>query len=450
MFLLNLFLINLWTQWSMYCRAEQLSLNPNHPRHSLYSSSILPRDFHTELKVSSVVRHLSPDNFVHKESFKLSHRDDIQQLHRSNKDQLHTVVIACKQRNLDVLKQILFDVSTPSSPQYGQHLTYEQVTKLTANEESANHILKYLQLHELAVISHTLNYEFITVEASIGKLERLLKAQFYEFSHVSNPTVRFNRCLDYSLPDVLHNHVSHVFNTVQFPAPLTLTLRGKKDDRLRSDGAVVEPLVDEVPGKVTPALLKRVYNIDSNDGSHIGSQAIFAAIEQTFSPSDLTYFQNYFHLPLEPVAVDIGGHMADNACQQKHGQNCGEANLDVQYMMATAQHVPTTFYYFDDENNDFLLSWIIEVSNMSQPPLVFSISYGIDESFLPPSYTDAFDIAAIKLGVQGVTIVASSGDDGAVSPQARQNPLSCGYNPSFPASSPYVTAVGGTMVSRRG
>jgi subtilase family serine protease len=45
-----------------------------------------------------------------------------------------------------------------------------------------------------------------------------------------------------------------------------------------------------------------------------------------------------------------------------------------------------------------------------------------------------------------VTILASSGDDGAVSTSAAGNPLACGYNPSFPATSPYVTAVGGTMV----
>jgi subtilase family serine protease len=48
--------------------------------------------------------------------------------------------------------------------------------------------------------------------------------------------------------------------------------------------------------------------------------------------------------------------------------------------------------------------------------------------------------------VRGVTILASSGDDGAVSTSAAGNPLACGYNPSFPATSPYVTAVGGTMV----
>ena len=48
--------------------------------------------------------------------------------------------------------------------------------------------------------------------------------------------------------------------------------------------------------------------------------------------------------------------------------------------------------------------------------------------------------------VRGVTILASSGDDGAVSPSAASNSMYCGYNPSFPATSPYVTAVGGTMV----
>ena len=47
----------------------------------------------------------------------------------------------------------------------------------------------------------------------------------------------------------------------------------------------------------------------------------------------------------------------------------------------------------------------------------------------------------------GVTILASSGDDGAVSPTASSDSMRCGYNPSFPATSPYVTAVGGTMVS---
>ena len=43
-----------------------------------------------------------------------------------------------------------------------------------------------------------------------------------------------------------------------------------------------------------------------------------------------------------------------------------------------------------------------------------------------------------------MTIVVSSGDDGAVSYMVRDSTAYCGYSPSFPATSPYVTAVGAT------
>eukprot|EP01042_Synura_sphagnicola_P004374 gene4374-biopygen4711 len=53
---------------------------------------------------------------------------------------------------------------------------------------------------------------------------------------------------------------------------------------------------------------------------------------------------------------------------------------------------------------------------------------------------NAFNTEAIKLGVMGATIVVATGDDGANGAGS-----SCGYSTSFPATSPYVTAVGGTM-----
>ena len=51
----------------------------------------------------------------------------------------------------------------------------------------------------------------------------------------------------------------------------------------------------------------------------------------------------------------------------------------------------------------------------------------------------SFNIEALKLSVRGVTIVASSGDYGV------NYKDQCGYFPLFPASSPYVVAVGATM-----
>jgi subtilase family serine protease len=116
-------------------------------------------------------------------------------------------------------------------------------------------------------------------------------------------------------------------------------------------------------------------------------------------------------------------------------------------MMSTSKVSPTTHWYTDK----FFDRWLIDVANSENPPLVFSISYGAEEQLIADfnaDTLDAFDIQAAKLGVMGVTIVASSGDDGANTRDYRvgMNPRgSCGYVMSFPASSPYVTAIGATQ-----
>ena len=77
---------------------------------------------------------------------------------------------------------------------------------------------------------------------------------------------------------------------------------------------------------------------------------------------------------------------------------------------------------------------------------------------------DSFSTEALKLSARGVTIMASSGDNGAAGSSTRCNSNSgsiisdwtgaswtgTGYFPSFPASSPYVTAVGATMGGESG
>ena len=82
---------------------------------------------------------------------------------------------------------------------------------------------------------------------------------------------------------------------------------------------------------------------------------------------------------------------------------------------------------------------------------VISISYTSYESSYYPddeSYLSSFDATAMQLGLMGVTLLSASGDDGVAGGNARDDPIYCGYYPQFPASSPYVTAVGGTQVGK--
>jgi tripeptidyl-peptidase-1 len=95
-----------------------------------------------------------------------------------------------------------------------------------------------------------------------------------------------------------------------------------------------------------------------------------------------------------------------------------------------------------DGASDAFLTWITSTASMASPPLVQSISYSVQESDLTSSYMQVFNVQAMKLGAMGVTIVVSSRDDGAPGFFARGAPSRCSYDPQFPASSPYVVAVG--------
>jgi tripeptidyl-peptidase I len=123
---------------------------------------------------------------------------------------------------------------------------------------------------------------------------------------------------------------------------------------------------------------------------------------------------------------------------------CGEGNLDLQYLMAVSQTSPTVYWFVPPTSNSYV-SWLRSFTDKPNPPVVISISWSQDEYYLSSSYANQFNIEAMKLGLQGITLIASSGDDGVAGNVARADPMLCRYNPQFPASSPYVTAVGGTM-----
>jgi tripeptidyl-peptidase-1 len=386
------------------------------------------------LLVISLVANGNSDNGKHmvKETLKWKSRKDIVKGPRADPDKNHTVVFARAQGGINELTTLLLDVSEPSSGSYGFHLTRKEVVAFTAQAEATAAIINYLSEYGLAHIETSKYGDFVKAEAPVSTWEKLFAAEFYEFSHAIDPlSKKFVRCLRYSLPSDLHRHVHAVFNTAQLPAFVP------------SEPAAITAAVPHV-GFTTPSVLRDVYNIDSNKGNNLTSQAIYGNLYQSLSPSDLSRFQAAFALPQQPIAAAPGGHVSDTACNDNIN-DCIEANLDAQYMISTAQDVPTTYYYWSGD--DVWLDWIMTVADMDDPPDVYSISYGSYEFFMSLAYLDAFNVEAIKLGVMGTTILASSGDDGVAGFLARNfGPSFCDYYPMFPASSPFVTAVGGTMV----
>jgi subtilase family serine protease len=163
-----------------------------------------------------------------------------------------------------------------------------------------------------------------------------------------------------------------------------------------------------------------------------------ADVDDRISPTRLLpsaeLFDSAFNIPFRQPHTVIGGHISDTCLSPS---SCGEANLDTQYIMGMAQNVPTTFWYTRDTSSASFTNWIVDVCDKPDPPMVMSISYFISEHFLSKYEVLIFDIEAKKLGLQGVTLLAASGDAG-VSGDGADSSF-CGYNPLFPASSPYVT-----------
>eukprot|EP01035_Chromulina_nebulosa_P017782 gene17782-23388_t len=222
------------------------------------------------------------------------------------------------------------------------------------------------------------------------------------------------------------------------------------NEKLKSTIEVVSnyPLVNVVPEVassqiVTPSNLRSVYGI-SGYGNTLASQLIYGTSSQTYLPSDITYFENKYSLPLVPVTNTISA--PNNSVCKKTAtiSNCAEASVDLQYILAIANNVTTTYWY----TTKTYVSWLITIGNQSNPQQVISISYGSYETKVSKSQLLSFNIEAMKLGLRGVTIIAASGDDGVTGfsyESTSYNMTKCGYYAMWPASSPYVTAVGGTM-----
>jgi tripeptidyl-peptidase-1 len=134
----------------------------------------------------------------------------------------HEVIFVMKQRNMEELKRILYDVSDPYSINYGKHKTRQQVANLTANPISHDYLVSFLTSIGATVVSETLSGEYIKANAPIRLWEEMFQTEFFTFHRTQDADHidAFVRAEYYYLPASLDSHVQCVFNTVQMPLQL--------------------------------------------------------------------------------------------------------------------------------------------------------------------------------------------------------------------------------------
>ncbi|NXT54871.1 TPP1 peptidase, partial [Pluvianellus socialis] len=361
--------------------------------------------------------------------------------HAGRLDPGHDVQLtfALRQRGTERLARLVDAVSDPHSPQSGEYLSLEQVRDLVQpSPATLMAVLKWLQGHGVEDCRSVTTLDFLECHMPASTAERLLPgAEFHRYVKGQRSVVRSP--LPYTVPEELAEHIDFVGGLHRFPAERKVVSRAwaRKDTESRQHygGRAAFHL------GVTPSIIRKRYNMTGGDIGLVpnNSQACAQFLEQYFHQADLAEFMQLFGSSFAHRSqVDhVVGH-------QGKGKAGLEASLDVEYIMSTGANIST--WVFSNagrhESQEPFLAWLLLLSNMSSVPWVHSVSYGDDEDSLSLAYMERVNVEFMKAAARGLTILFASGDDGA---GCRRVPGgNHTFRPSFPASSPYVTTVGGT------
>ncbi|KAM0718499.1 hypothetical protein Q7P37_005569 [Cladosporium fusiforme] len=259
------------------------------------------------------------------------------------------------------------------------------------------------------------------------------------------------------------------------------------------DKSELDHTLKDCDKQTTPGCLRALYGFPKNyeavDGNSFG---LVEFTPQAYVPTDLDiFFSNFSDGPVgeRPILKPINGAIVQQ--QNKTCANNCESNLDLEYAMFLVHPQNVTLYQVGDvlrgsSFNNFLDAFDATYCDGDDPAndalvpdpapggykgpktcgaykldKVISISYAYNEHDLLPAYEQRQCNEFLKLGLMGTTFLVSSGDfgvsgndDQCIDPNNRVPGPNASYtdgtygafNPSFPASCPYVTAVGGTQV----
>jgi tripeptidyl-peptidase-1 len=340
-------------------------------------------------------------------------------------------------------------VSNPTSKKYAQYLTPQEVAKMVQPQESSfQAIKKWLSATIEAAperIVRSASGDFLYITVTVAEAEKLLDTQYYSYRHASSTTMvhRVRHPETFVLPSVIQNHIDFIQPTTMFPPksflPTTLSKTKQPKKAAHHDRRFL----------TDPTLLRSQYNLGTTEGTANpnNTQHVASFLNNSFSPNDLQlFFSQYYPKGKGRTVAEVIGPNDESSPTL-------EASLDVEYIMAIGANVRTVFWstpgtrpYPGGENEPFVtwLNGVVDGATSGKHPLPYtiSVSYADEEFVIDRSFQKRADVEFMKLGAMGSSLFFGSGDNGVTGDKGV-----CPHNqfvPWWPASSPYVTAVGAT------
>ncbi|OSD02191.1 family S53 protease [Trametes coccinea BRFM310] len=359
--------------------------------------------------------------------------------------------IALVQGDFAGLEQKLYDVSDPSSPNYGNHLSTAEVVKYVAPAPATvDAVNAWLAENDITAKTISPAGDWMSFEVPVSKANELFDADFSVFTHESTGK-QYIRTLSYSIPAELQGHLELVHPTVSFPDPLA----GRPVVRVSSSETSKKRAARDLTARaipascattITPACLQAIYNIPSTPATVSSNKLAVSAFEgENANQADLKAFLTKFRPDMSPSTTFTTQTLDDGNNNQDPSEAGLEANLDIQYTVGLATDVPTVFVDVGDDTHDGELIGFLDIINFllaeDAPPQVLTTSYGQSEFFVSRNLAVNLCRAHAQLGARGVSILFASGDGGV----SGGHTSSCTtFVPVWPSGCPYVTSVGAT------
>ncbi|KAH9009153.1 subtilisin-like protein [Lactarius pseudohatsudake] len=366
--------------------------------------------------------------------------------------------IALKAKNENALIDTLMEVSSPGHPRQGKYLSREEVAELVAPPldvlELTNAWLEHYGVHPSSISTKHGGSWLTLTGVPVSRANELLSASYQLYQHIgTNDTVL--RTLSYGLPAALVEHVENVAPTTHFGFPRTprqepLVRRGGETrEQTKVPGGDPGTVLSHRDQYVTPSFLRWFYKTSNYVPSAVDHNVlgVVGLLGDYPNPDDLRQFMNEFRFDATSATYSVvqikgGGYNPSNPTV--------EANLNIQYTSAIAYPTPHIFYSTGgwDPYGDGFINWLDYALGQWSVPQTISTPYGMPEYTVPRDYATYVCSLFARLGVRGVSVLFSSGNEGVGSGnclfQDSSGNSRVQFLPTFPSTCPWVTSVGGT------
>ncbi|WP_144408315.1 protease pro-enzyme activation domain-containing protein, partial [Sulfuricella sp. T08] len=336
------------------------------------------------------------------------------------------VVVTLKLRNPELLDHHLQALTKPGDPEFRRWLSREQILADHAPlPERAKAVADYLTHAGFTNVHIEPNRLLLTATGTITAIRKAFNTEVWRF--VRDGREGIANVTDVQVPSEFRDTVLSV-----------LGLQTMDQMHTMNHKAASVQLTGSVHG-INPVNFPVAYNAAGLPTASTMVVGIITAGKMTQTIADLHQFESQNGLPIiNPTVVQVGKASSDIS-------GTAEWDLDSQSIQAMAGgQVSQMIFYTAHSLTNADLTKTLNKAVSDNIAAVINVSLGECESSAQADGSMAADDQIFQLAIaQGQTFSVSSGDSGS---QECGNPLGTAVGASYPASSPYVIAVGGTTL----